>query len=537
MTTDAKVIAVNQVGYLVGGKKVAIFPNSGGSFQLIDDSTNVIVYEGTTTGPVDDKNSGKTVYYGDFSSVTQEGTFHIVCNENQSPSFTISTTPYDELHTGLLKGFYFLRCGMELEEKYADKWTHDACHLTEAIVYGDEERTIETSGGWHDAGDYGKYVGPGAKAVADLFLAYEKYPNAFQTAIPIPETDGQTPDVLHECRYELEWILKMQDERTGGVFHKLTTLKFPGLDVMPEDDNDPLYLSPISATATGSFAAVMAMASRIYQDIDPAFAQTCLQAATTAWEWLQKNPDVPGFKNPPEIHTGEYGDEVDTDERYWAAAELYRTTGEQSYHDAFQTFAKEDFPKYSWGWADNGGYGTISYLLNEEFPKDEALHEQLKAGFLKEAEKMANNSREDGYFISLQEKDYIWGSNMGLMNNAMHLLLANHLETNGEWTSIALDHVHYLLGRNAVEMSYVTGFGEQSVKNPHHRPTVGDNVEEPVPGFVSGGANMGLQDEVAQQLKGRAPAQCFIDHIDSYATNEITIYWNSPAVFVVSHWK
>ena len=153
-------------------------------------------------------------------------------------------------------------------------------------------------------------------------------------------------------------------EESGGVFHKLTTLRFPAGDVMPEDDTAPLYLSPISATATGCFAGVMAMSWRIYSLYDEAFAASCLQARTCL-AWLEANPGMPGFRNPPDIATGEYGDGQDADERYWAA-ELYRATGEARYHEAFQALARQDsFGKYELGWADMGGYGTFAYLMSE----------------------------------------------------------------------------------------------------------------------------------------------------------------------------
>lgn len=201
----------------------------------------------------------------------------------------------------------------------------------------------------HDAGDYGKYTVAAAKALADLLLAYDLYPSAFKEEIPLPETDGITPDILHECRFELDWLLKMQDLETGGVYHKLTTLNFPALDVMPEDDLESQYFTAVSATATGAFAAIMALASRIFKPFDPEFSALSLERANKAWQWLLDHPVVPGFKNPQEVTTGEYGDSDDRDERYWAAAELFRTTGEATYHQAFKKWAQENFPKYDLG--------------------------------------------------------------------------------------------------------------------------------------------------------------------------------------------
>lgn len=80
---------------------------------------------------------------------------------------------------------------------------------------------------------------------------------------------------------------------------------------------------------------------------------------------------------------------------------------------------------------------------------------------------------------------------MLVMNNAMLLLAAEHFSGETEYAACALDHLHYLLGRNVLGISYVTGFGEHAVMHPHHRPSVGDNIAEPVPGLVSGDLTAG----------------------------------------------
>lgn len=530
-------IAVNQLGYRSTDAKIAMIAGEGGRFRLVDHASGAVVWQGDTMSAVDDQASGIKVSRGDFSVWSQPGAYRIEAGEGHSSyPFVISDAVYEEAHQALLKAFYFFRCGMELEEKYAGPWKHAACHLTPALVYGEEPRRIDAWGGWHDAGDYGKYVVPGAKAVADLLLAYECYPQAFEGALPLPESDGVMPDVLHECRYELEWLLRMQEGESGGAYHKLTTLQFPGPDVMPEADTAELYISPISATATGCFAGVMAMAARVYAPHDAAFAASCLKAAEQAWAWLERHCKYPGFRNPAEVFTGEYGDEQDLDERYWAAAELYRTTGEARYHEAFRGLAGQDaFDKYELGWADMGGYGTISYLLSER-ENEPQLAARLLAGLQQRADELAAVSREDGFGISLRPEQYIWGSNMLVMNHAMLLLIADRLLGSQTYERCALEHVHYLFGANVVGISYVTGLGSRPILHPHHRPSEGDGIEAPVPGLVSGGPNYGKQDEYAREhLADKAPAASFADVMESYATNEVTIYWNSPAVFVLSH--
>ncbi|MCL6606084.1 MAG: glycoside hydrolase family 9 protein [Paenibacillus sp.] len=535
---EPRKVTLNQIGYPVRGQKIAVFTGSESRFEVVEEVTNNVVFEGEAGSSIKDVASGVILRRGDFSAVQQPGQYRIQQGDIRSAAFKITDKPYHDLQQGLLKAFYFYRCGVELTEEYAGPWKHKACHMSEGIVYGKPELRLDSSGGWHDAGDYGKYSGPGAKAVADLLLSYELYPSAFLSPIPIPESDGHTPDILLECKVELDWLFKMQEAQCGGVYHKLTTQNFPGLDVMPEDDTAELYFSPVSATATGDFAGVMAMASRIYKPFDEMYAQKCLDAAKAAWSWLEDHPEVTGFKNPPEISTGEYGDEEDLDERYWAAAELYRVTGEAAYHESFMKLAEQTFPKYMLGWGDMGGYGSVAYLLNGEEKAENLLYISLKEGLLTEARRLMDQSVQDGYLISLKEEDYIWGSNMLVMNNAMLLLLAEHLSGDSNFADCALDHLHYLMGRNVLDISYVTGFGDQSVMHPHHRPSVGDDVILPVPGLVSGGPDRGLHDDyVIEHLQGKPAAQCFADHDQSYSTNEVTIYWNSPAVFVTARFN
>ena len=266
---------------------------------------------------------------------------------------------------------------------------------------------MDAWGGWHDAGDYGKYVVPGAKAVVDLFAGFRVLPGGVRAEAPLPESDGRMPDVLHECRYELEWM-RMQEE-SGGVFHKLTTLRFPAGDVMPEDDTAPLYLSPISATATGCFAGVMAMSWRIYSLYDEAFAASCLQAQNVLGHGWRR---IPACRDSAIRQISLQVNTVTARMRMngTGPAELYRATGEARYHEAFQALARQDsFGKYELGWADMGGYGTFAYLMSER-EEEPALARELLAGLLQRADELTAVSDRDGYGISLAPDQYIWGA-------------------------------------------------------------------------------------------------------------------------------
>ena len=535
-TVVSELIHVNQVGYRPLGQKIAVINGHSGSFQLVRSADGEIVFEGNTSKePLNDVSTGDSVFYADFSEFEEPGRYFVsIKGVGRSYDFSIDNYVYADLTSALLKFMYFQRCGVELLPAHAGDWARKVCHLSDGYVLEETEYFKETAGGWHDAGDYGKYTVPTAVTLAGLLMAYEFFPSAFEKDINIPESGNNMPDILDESRFALDWLLKMQDKQTGGVHHKLSTKHFPGF-VMPHADFAKRYITPVSPTATGAFAAIMAMASRIYADIDDGFSKEALVAAESAWQWLVSNPDAPNYKNPPGVHTGEYGDWNNADERYWAAVELYRTTGESKYHDSVLSYSQSgNFDKFGLGWQAVAGFGSVSYLFMDENKQSEELSSRLENDLILDAEHFVRLSGFNGYKISLSQDDYFWGSNMLVMNRAIHLIIAYLLRQNDEFAKSAQDHLHYLLGRNALSQSFVTGFGGNPIMNPHHRPSGADTVKDPVPGMVAGGPNSRLQDPTAQQMLtvGMPPARAFVDHEGSWSTNEVTTYWNSPAVFV-----
>ncbi len=542
-SNDVKVnnkIHIDQLGYRTNDKKVVVISGKGGVFEVIDSKTQKAVYSGKAQTKVDDTTgaSGDIVYYGDFSSIKKAGVYYIkVPGVGKSYSFKISDDVYNNVKDTTLKGLYYQRCGIELNKKYAGQWVHEACHLSAGQING-TNKMLNGNGGWHDAGDYGKYTIGAAKTAADLLLAYDFYPKKFNDKSNIPESGNKVPDVLDESRYGINWMLKMQDKSTGGVYHKLTAAGFPDITTMPDTDIADLYFSPISSTATGDFAAITALAARIYKPFDKAFSAKCLAASEKAWAWLTKHKNPVLFHNPAEISTGEYGDSRDSDERFWAAAELYRTTGKKTYNDYIKNIKDRSAMLGDIGWQSVGGYGCIAYVFTDKNKTDNSIRSKIINEMIKTADAMVTTSNSDGYKTSLKSGEYYWGSNGVIMNKAMQLIIANSIKSNIKYLQAAQDDLHYVLGRNTMDKTYITGIGANSVKNPHHRPSVGDGITAPVPGLVAGGPNSRLEDDLAKsKLTGLAPAKCYIDDVSSYSTNEIDTYWNSPTVFVSAYFS
>ena len=529
---EAPAILVNQIGYQTTGPKVAFFRDGalGEAFEVVDQAGKT-VYAGRQTAPIDDPASGDQVSSGDFGAVTAPGTYQVRAGDYLSPAFAIGENVYGAAFLDVLRFLYYQRCGTALTKDLAGDFAHPACHTGLATMYGTAE-TKDVPGGWHDAGDYGRYVVPAAKTVADLLLAYEANPALFLDHANIPESGNGIPDVLDEVRYELDWLLKMQDEKAGGVYHKASCAAFPGF-VMPDQEKAPLIISPISTAATGDFAAVMALAARIYEKTNSAYSQTLLMAAQKAWAYLEANPGGgTGFHNPEGISTGEYGDGNDTDERYWAAAELACATQRDTYAKAAAALHRKN-PPSGLGWQAVGTYGDIA-LLRAGAIVDADTQSAVKADVLHAASMLAALAGQDGYHMTLKT-DYPWGSNMTVANNGLYLMLAASISPGDaqEFTNLARQHMDYLMGANPMGYCYITGHGTLFPASPHHRPS--QAAGKTVPGMLAGGPNVGLDDPYAKAvLTGRPAAKCYVDNDQSYSTNEVTIYWNSPLLYLMA---
>lgn len=528
-----KKIFVNQAGYAPEAVKIAVLPFDCDEF-FIQNEKGETCFSGKTRAFGLDENSRDDIWQADFSDWKEPGTYRVVAGGEESVSFTIGENVYLPLMKDITRAFYYLRCGQELLPEHAGEYTHKACHRTLAREWENHEVEKEVFGGWHDAGDYGRYVTAAACALCHLLYAYVLYPDVFANLeMNIPESGCGVPDILSECRYELEWIIKMQRE-DGGAYHKETTAQHAAF-VMPEDDHGQLYLLPVSSMATADLAAVCALAARVYRPFDGAFADKLEKTAAHSYRWLMENPDFIGFRNPEGCGTGGYSERDDYSNRFWAAAEMYALTGDSIYHEHMVKAMNKRFPLSQLGYGDVGGFGILCYLLCGR-EKDAQLEERFRNAFLGDAQRFEKLMESCGYGAAMAGSDYIWGSNMVLMKHAMTFAIADRLEGGDRYLPAVCRQMDYLMGVNPFGISYVTGNGEHRCNWPHLRPSSCDGIEECIPGMVCGGPNRRPADVDALKLipEGTPPMKCFADHDGCYSLNEITIYWNSPTVFALA---
>jgi len=545
-TTAAQLtIKVDQVGYPLDAPKVALVSVPANSFKLQRSGDNQVVFEGKLGPAAADKDSGDQVQAADFSAFHQAGTYYLsVPGVGRSWDFSISKNVYERAYYLAMRAFYGQRCGtaVDLGLEFPG-YSHPACHL-----HGELSPTSGTKGernnigGWHDAGDYGRYVVNSGISTGTLLWAWEIFGNNIKgISLKIPESGKGTPDLLSEARWNIEWMLKMQDD-DGGVWHKQTSTHFSEF-IPPEKDTLPSEVigtdsAPYKSTcATADLAAVSAIAARVYAPYDAKFAARTLESSRRAWAWAEQNPNVT-FRNPQGITTGEYGDRDCRDEMLWAAAELSRTTGEGKYNAYFLNhyaayLADLDSPPAE-NWAKVAPMGLWSYALstraNGNAPAVKAIRERTVAA----AQAVVERTKTDPFHVSLKTSDYVWGSNGVVADYGKYLLLANLFQPEPAFVDAARDNLHYLLGRNTFSLSFVTQLGENPFQHPHHRPSASQS-SAPWPGLLSGGPNANRADAVVGALPlNLPPARVYTDQTGSYSTNEIAINWQASLVFLLA---
>lgn len=507
--------------------------------------------------------TGEILWSGNFTDVNETGLFFIQILRKggaeketllfETESFEISNDWICRQLLANIKSFYYQRSGVELPADFAGKWARPAAHLDDNIGFHPSmhrEGTWNAHGGWYDAGDYGKYIVNGGVSVATLLLACELIGDceceslknkAINAKEPFIAPDGlKMYSLKEEIRFELDFFLRMQDT-DGGVFFKVTPEHWDGF-VSPTD-SDLLQKRMIlgkSTTSTLNFAGTLAAASRVYSMRDPAFAERCLQSAVKAYKWAVSRPFVDWPHNTE--GSGGYGDEHAEDEFFWARAMLYRELQVRGEVDgvsaeSLRPLLLEDMkvipPKSGLDWRDTQNLGWLALAL-QDFDREFRLYARTTLNMT--AREIVDMQNGDAYGIPVRK--FIWGSNGDVANHALTLAIVKRWAPSLGGDSLDFwcrEMLNYIYGRNPVDVSFVTGSAWSSPKDPHHRLSHSDGVEEPIPGLLVGGINSDRQDmHRAPHYPGNLSGYSYTDERCSFASNETAINWNAPLTAVLA---
>lgn len=534
-------IKVNQVGFTEDSEKYAYVSGfedefkavAGTQFQVKKVSDNAVAYSGklVLVTDYDAVDSGERVLKAVFTDIKQPGEYYITVDAegiDKSPAFKIGNDVFKPLLTDVSRYFYYQRSGIDLLEKYCpdyprkDKTPQDLS----AVFDSNPSLTRDVSKGWFDAGDLGKYVSTGAGAIVNLLWSYEMFPEVFSdNQFNIPERGNGVPDILDEAKWELEWILKMQDTSSGGFYARVQSDDDGNITkrIIKDKEGSATNIKPTEDTACA--AAALSYASIIYEKYDTVFAQKCLEAAKSAWLYLENNPN--NIKSP----NGPYNSDDDTASRLWAAATLYRVLGEAKYNDYFiANYSKrKDLYENTYGdWVGNWNFAFFSYMKakNHDIDAEKWFKNEFSIWLNNKIDRYKNGT----WGNTIANGNYYWGSNSQILGMSMEAIIGSRLLRQNSETinDMAISSFNWILGANPMRKSFVTGYGEDCVKT-----VFATFNNESKPGVAKGFMPLGPNKYQGAGLS-IFPAKCYLDSADEWTTNEHAVGSNSILVFITA---
>ncbi|MBK8567129.1 MAG: glycoside hydrolase family 9 protein [Saprospiraceae bacterium] len=531
---------IDQFGYRPAAQKVCVIsdpqvgfnaPESfapGSTYEVRRWNDDVSVFNASITawnGGATHGQSGDKAWWFDFSSVTTPGDYYVFDPTNNVGSyrFTIGEDVYNTALKYAVRMYYHQRCGVAKPVAHAGDWQDAVCH-THALqdlncrsvsAPNNAATEKELSGGWHDAGDFTKYVNFSWSTVHDLLFAYQGNPDVFGDDYGIPESGNGVPDILDELKFELDWLVKMQ-QADGSVLMKVSVPCFEAASPASADLTQRMY-GPAQASSTRTVASMFAHAAIVYSGLSNATMQTyganLLAKAELAWTWINANPGTSNYNNSgfcsanPEISADDQNEA-----RTGAAALLFAATGNTTYRTYFDNNYSNIRP-YQW---------TYWYAFQPTIQDIMLYYASLPNATASVANNIKNSCTTstntnnadmlpawtgnlDAYRAYLKDNDYVWGSNRWKANaaNIFYNMVEHNLypSNNTHYLNAAENYVHFLHGANPINKLMLTNMGdygaEKSCDEMYHAwfgdGTVYDNAQTslygPPPGYLTGGFN------------------------------------------------
>jgi len=443
-------ILVDQVGYACGSNKLAMIRGEElpEEFVILDAKSGREVYTGKIEKKGYDEIFGTYISHADFTDFNTPGDYYIqAMSIGRSYAFTIAQEPYEALFQKVFQQYYRNRCGLTLSAELVGDAAHNACHSREAQMKDEAMIKLDVSGGWHVDEIGSRDVAKGCQTINSMLLAYELYPEAFGDAMGIPESGNGVPDILDEVRYEIDWLLKMQDTKSGAVYESVSSVDNKTAGYI-------LYIDGITMDATIHFAAAMARFSYLYQNYDLEFATLCLKAADRAYRYAEQ-----------------YLADISQEQYFHAASELYRATGGYQYHRVVKDYLEQNpHPDLE---NDFTFWGCVTYLSTKQ-TVDMKLCNTVIRDLMRKVETISYASKSSKLLVKADEKQ---GSHAGLLRDMTRLAVVDHIITNHEYSTVLENHLHYMLGRNLQSISYLNDVGERNYRDVEETMGVMNQVD------------------------------------------------------------
>ena len=503
----------NQVTYLDKLNKQVVFnANPGNYYGVYNASDDSLVYVGDVSEGRLENDTNEWLYKGYFGDLNSSGEYYIKSEFGYCSRNFIVSDGYNDLLNSALEAIYVQRCGHDTEGVLG----HPACHTAPSKVFSyTKEEYIDTTGGWHDAGDYGKYGVVENKVIADLLFSYLY-------------GDNKDEKLIDEIKFGLDYVLKLQ-KSDGSVYNKVVSNKFAGF-ISPELDTQETYLLFPWTSVTASFVGITGLAYEAFKDTDKELADRCLNAFTNAINYLIYNQTSTNEMNPEGFDVGTYYVNNETDERLFAYSVAYKLTRDNKYKDLCMSLLSGGIDADDLV-ANCRIYAYVVMLDSLDYSSDEynSVKDKLKSECDGLCDSVASNVYAYPYVM------YNWGSNQHVCEGINELLLASRYFKDERYVVKASEMIDYILGLNVLDMSFIWGYGYKYPQSIHSRLAYakGQNM---IKGAMCNGVDQLLSDgEIGKYFSEDSPiATRFVDNSNSYSNVEPAINYNSALYLSLS---
>lgn len=478
-------IHLNQVGFRASAPKRAVVPATGAvlgsGFVLVDDAVVPETrYRGTLTEYQGPNQSGHYArhFFADFDDFTRPGRYRLRLSDgNLSVPFTIGDDIYEQIIPLILRYFDVQRCGPQHSEH------RGPCHEDDGIISGGPRNgeRMDASGGWHDAGDYLKFVETASYVTALMLFSYDRNQTHYDRALAHWDTFDGLPLPLAYAKIGLDWLLKMHP-RPDEFYYQVGDDSDHNSWRLPETDMPKLskHWTPrpvfygIGANLAGRTAAALADGSRLYRPYDPAFADRCLSAARSVYHLGLQNPQIL-TTNPYDF----YPEKTWQDDMEWGAINLYQATQEERYLTQAITFARAAGPAQTY----TSVYNTHTLAHATLYPHAPAAVQAQLLEFLRvDAEAARVHSASNPYGLGTP---YLWGTAEAAAGAAITCQVYARFSGKREFAEIARRQRDFILGCNPFGLCCLVGAGTRYPLFPHHQIANLKNIE--LTGAIVGG--------------------------------------------------
>lgn len=537
-------LAASQVGYAPRMQKRFTSPRPFTSFEVVREADGTVAYRGglpVRTVATNLLGAIRTVWIGDFSPLTEPGRYRVVLDGGpESHPFSIGAGVFDPAVRAVQRWFYYQRAFTAVEAPWAEgPWTHpsDADKAPPGVRQG-----------WHDAGDFSIYNAPLATALFWMLSAYDDFAPA-DDATHVPESGNGVPDLLDEARWGLEWLLSVQDAATGGFASTTCQDRYARYGENTHASVPPYRAGEVGTLATARAVGTLAHAAAVFEPWDPAFAARCLAAARRGYGYLEARPDEASDGPSCPAYRRDGDPEVGRHVRMYAAAGMLRATGERRFAVDFERTSVAS-------WADPD-YHHVAAFAARLYLRARAGDPARKRALRERFRALAGEVRTaaDAHPFDLAAR-YQWGS----ISAALHRTGASSAWAcvdaggRGQDCDRALAPVHYALGRNYLQLCYVSGLpgATRGVRRVFHHWLATLRAEPYVfPGALAGGPNprpdprdvsypqarprpiWGYFGDPAFPRDDATPIEARYTENDSWSTNETAADWQGAALYAL----